>query len=101
MNFLWNYIKPRDTGLQRRKEEIMNTHNCVLTYLYLHNEGLIDLYVDGMTPDQAELAARRDPRYIERSVRMYLNNEGLIDLYVDGMTLDQAELAVQAERARQ
>ena len=48
---------------------MMKVHN------FLRNEMVSDLYEPGMTIDQAEAAARADPRVVARTVQNFLRNE--------------------------
>ena len=50
-----------------------------------------------MTIDQAEAAARADPRVVARNVHNFLRNEMVSDLYELGMTIEQAEAAARAD----
>ena len=60
---------------------------------FLGNKGVADLYRSGMTREDAEKAARADPRVVESSVRCFLGNQGVADLYRSGMTIEDAEKA--------
>ena len=48
-----------------------------------------------MTLEEAEDAARNDPRVIERQVRTFLEIEKVSDLYKPGMTFEEAEDAAR------